>query len=212
MECESCRKLLSPNQLARCRRYARIHSKTAVSSALTRRTAEYPERSTKKVISIAKTKPPCDLTRYVLENYFSFVGVSMVNFDMPDPVEVFIRPKDNSHILVVAKYEPPLSSGTDVTDPSTGLAWSSPGFTYDDMHTGRSRKGRVVTKVLKGIFDVTNSAYRSLPLESRTIHMARAVTMCLTGKHLQGEKLWEAELAMNGLFPDQDTLLCQQRG
>ena len=145
----------------------------------------------------------------MLENYFSFVGLSMVNFAMPDPVEVFIRPKDNSHIRVVAKYEPPLSSGT---DPSTGLAWSSPGFMYNDMHTGRSRKGRVVTKVLKGIFDITNSACRSLPLESRTIHMARAVTMCLTSKHLQGVKLWEAESAMNGLFPDQDTLLCQQRG
>ena len=37
--------------------------------------------------------------------------------------------------------------------------------------------------------------------------MARAVTMCLNGRSLPGEKLWEAELAMNCMFPEQDTLL-----
>lgn len=45
MECESCRKLLSPIQLSRCRRYARIHSKTSVSSILSRCTLEYPDSS-----------------------------------------------------------------------------------------------------------------------------------------------------------------------
>ena len=134
----------------------------------------------------------------MLDNYYSYLGVNMVNYALPDPVEVVIRPRD----------EPPLSTGTDVTDASTGHAWSSPGFSYNDMHTGRSRKGRDVTKVSKGIFDVTNPAYRSLPLESRTIHMARALTVCLNAKGLPGEKLWEAELAMNGLFADEDTLLC----
>ena len=38
--------------------------------------------------------------------------------------------------------------------------------------------------------------------------MARAVTVCLNAKNLPGEKLWEVELAMKGLLPDQDTLLC----
>ena len=110
--------------------------------------------------------------------------------------------------MVIARYEPPLSTGTEVTDTSTGHSWSSPGFSYNDMHTGRSRKGRDVTRVSKGIFDVTNPAYRGLPLESQTIHMARALTVCLNAKGLPGEKLWEAELAMNGLFADEDTLLC----
>jgi len=31
--------------------------------------------------------------------------------------------------------------------------------------------------------------------------------MCLYGRSLPGEKLWEAELAMNCMFPEQDTLL-----
>ena len=132
----------------------------------------------------------------------------MVNFTHPDPIEVVIRPRDSSHVLVVAKYELPLSAGKDVTDKTTGMAWSSPGFEYNDMLTGRARKGRDVTKVSKGIFDVTNPAYKSLPLESRTIHMARAVTMCLNGRALPGERLWEAELAMNGMFPEEVTLMC----
>ena len=208
MECESCRKLLSPMQLSRCRRYARTNSKTAVSSILTRYATDYPESSVGRVISIARSKPPCELTKFTLENYYSYVGVSMVNFALPDPVKVAVRPKDVDHVLVVSRYEPPLSTGSDITDPATGLAWSSPGFDYNDMHTGRSRRGRDVTKVSKVIFDVTNPPYRSLPLESHAIHMARAVNVCLNAKNLPGEKLWEAELAMNGLFLDQDTLLC----
>ncbi len=48
--------------LARCRRYVCIHSKTAVSSFLARCAADYAERSIKRVISIARTKPPCELT------------------------------------------------------------------------------------------------------------------------------------------------------
>lgn len=123
-------------------------------------------------------------------------------------MEVAIRPKDDAHALVVARYEPLLSSGSEITDPTTGFAWSSLGFKYNDMHTGRSRTGRDMIKVSMGTFDETNPAYRSLPLESRAIHMSRAVTVCLNAKNLPGEKLWEAELAMNGLFPDQDTLLC----
>lgn len=53
----------------------------------------------------------------------------MVNFALPDPVEVAVRPKDDDHVLV-SRYEPPLSTGSDITDPDTGLAWSSPGFDY----------------------------------------------------------------------------------
>ena len=208
MECKLCRKLLSPIQLARCRRYARIHSKTSVTSILSSCALEYPDSSVCRVICIAKTRPPCELTRFILDTYYSYLGVSMVNYALPDPVEVVVRPRDNEHVMVVARYEPPLSTGTDVTDVSTGHAWSSPGFSYNDMHTGRSRKGRDVTKVSKGIFDVTNPAYRSLPVESRAIHMARAVTVCLNSRGLPGEQLWEGELAMNGLFPDEDTLLC----
>jgi len=208
MECESCRKLMSPIQLSRCRRYAKIHSKTSVSSILTRCTVEYPDSSLNRVMSIARNKPPSELTRFVLGTYYSYLGVSMVNYALPDPVEVDIRPRDDKHVMVVARYEPPLSTGNDVTDVSTGHAWSSPGFLYNDMHTGRSRRGRDVTKVSKGIFNVTNPAYRSLPIESRSIHMARAITVCLNAKGLPGEQLWEAELAMNGLYPDEDTLLC----
>ena len=208
MECESCRKLLSPSQLARCRQYAKIHSKTAVSPILRRCSLDYPDSSLQRVISIAKTRPPCELTKFILDSYYAYLGVSMVNYAMPDPLEVVVRPNDDKHVMVVAKYEPPLSSGSDVTDISTGNAWSSPGFDYADMHTGRARKGRDVTKVSRGIFDVTNPAYRSLPLESKTIHQARAVTVCLNSRGLSGEKLWEAELAMNGLYPDEDTLLC----
>lgn len=109
----------------------------------------------------------------------------MVNFALPDPVEVAERPKDDDHVLV-SRYEPPLSTGSDITDPDTGLAWSSPGFDYNDMHTGRSCRGRDVTKVSKGIFDVTKPSYRSLPLESHAIHMAWAVTVCLNAKNLPG--------------------------
>lgn len=79
MECESCRKLLRPVQLSRCRRYSRIHSKTSVSSILTRCAVEYSDSSVRRVISIARTKPPCELTRFVLETYYSYLGVSMVN-------------------------------------------------------------------------------------------------------------------------------------
>ena len=106
MECESCRKLLSPSQPARCRRHARIHSQSAVSVILSRCAAKYPEQSIKRIISIAQTKPPCELTRFVLENYFGFVGVSMVNFALPDPVEVVVRPRDTSHILVGPSMNP----------------------------------------------------------------------------------------------------------
>ena len=63
MECELCRKLLSPAQLARCRRHTRIHSQTAVSVILSRCAAKYSELSRKRVIYIARTKPPCELTR-----------------------------------------------------------------------------------------------------------------------------------------------------
>ena len=208
MKCKSCRKLLSPIQLARCRRYACIHSKTSVTSILSRCALEYPDSRVSRVISIARTRPPCELTRFILDTYYSYLGGSVVNYALPDPVEVVVRPRDDEHVMVVARYESPLSTGTDVTDVSTGHAWSSPGFSYNDMHTGRSRKGRDVTKVSKGILDVTNLAYRSLPVESRAIHMARAVTVCLNSRGLPGEQLWEAELAMNGLFPDEDTLLC----
>lgn len=45
MECESCRKLLSPVQLARCRRYAKVHSRTSVTSVLSRCSLEYPDRT-----------------------------------------------------------------------------------------------------------------------------------------------------------------------
>ena len=38
--------------------------------------------------------------------------------------------------------------------------------------------------------------------------MARAVTVCLNSKGLPCEQLCEVELAMNGLFPHEDTLLC----
>lgn len=84
MECESCRKLLSPMQISRCRRYAKIHSKTSVSSVLTKCAVDYPESSVRRVLSIARTKPPCELTRFTLENYFKYIGVSMVNFELPD--------------------------------------------------------------------------------------------------------------------------------
>ena len=94
--------------------------------------------------------------------------------------------------MIVTIYEPPISAGHDETDCSTGNDWSSPGFDYDDMHTGLTRNGCDVTKMSKGIFDVTNPAYRSMPLKSRTIHMARAVTICLNSKRLIGEKLWYA--------------------
>ena len=207
-ECESCRKLLIPVQMARCRRAAKVHSRTSVTSVLSRCALEYPDSSIRRVLSIARTRPPCELTRFVLDSYYSYLGVSMVNYALPDPVEIVVRPRDDEHVMVLARYEPPLSTGTDVTDTSTGYAWSCPGFSYNDMHTGRSRRGRDVTKVSKGIFDVTHPAYRSLPLESRTIHMARAMTVCLNAKGLPGEQLWEAELAMNGLFADEDTLLC----
>ena len=208
MEFESCRKLMSPLKLSRRRRYARVHSKTSVSSILTRCAIEYSDSSVRRVISIARTKPPCELTRFILETYYSYLGVNMVNFALPNPVEVVVRPREDEHVLVVARYEPSLSTGCDVTDPATGFAWSSPGFEYNDMHTGRSCKGRDMTKVSKGIFDVTNPSYLSLPIESRAIHLARAVIVCLNAKGLPGEKLWEAELAMNGLFPNEDTLLC----
>ena len=56
-----------------------------------------------RVISIAQTKPPCELTRFVLGNYYSFVGVRMVNFALPDPIELVVRPKNSSHVLFVAK-------------------------------------------------------------------------------------------------------------
>ena len=138
MECESCSKLMSPLQLARCRRYARVHSKMSVSSILSRCNVDYPDRSVRRVISIARTKPTFELTRFVLETYYSYLGVSMVNFALPDPIEVVVRPREDEHILVVARYEPPLSTGNDITNVSTGHAWSSPGFTYNDMHTGRS--------------------------------------------------------------------------
>ena len=134
--------------------------------------------------------------------------MSIVNFALSDPIEVVVRPRDSSHVLVLAKYEPPLSAGKDETDKTTGMAWSSPGFEYNDMHTGRARKGRDATKVSKGIFDVTNPAYMSLPLESRSIHMARTATICLNGRALPGERLWEAEVAMYGMFPEEDTLMC----
>ena len=35
--------------------------------------------------------------------------------------------------------------------------------------------------------------------------MARAVTICLNSRDLPGERLWEAELAMNGMMPSEDT-------
>jgi len=208
MECESCRKLLSTLQLSRCRRYARIHSKTSVSSVLARCAVQYSDSSVGRVMLIAIKKAPSELTRFVLETYYGYLRVSMVNFALPDPVEVVIRPREDEQVLVITRYEPPISTGYDVTDPATGFAWSSPGFEYNDMHTRSSLKGRDVTKVSKGIFDLTNPSYQSLPIESRAIHMARAVTVCLNAKGLIGEKLWEAELAMNGLFPDEDTLLC----
>lgn len=103
--------------------------------------------------------------------------------------------------MIVAIYESPISAGHDETDCSTGNTWSSPGFGYDDMHTGLTRNGRNVTKMSQGIFDVTNPAYRSMPLKPRTIHMARAVKMCLNSKSLTGEKLWYAwSQKMTSLF------------
>lgn len=88
MECESCRKLLSQVQLRRCRRQARVHSQVAVSLILSRCALKYPEQSIQRILSIVRSKPPCDLTRFDLENFYSFIRVNMVNIALPDPFDM----------------------------------------------------------------------------------------------------------------------------
>ena len=115
MECELCRKLLSPSQLARCRRQSLSSFPDALPNILNKASRE---SSQSHVLS-------CELTKFILENFYRFVGVSIDNSALPDPVEVVVRPRDSTHILVVAKYELPLSAGKDETDRTTGVAWSS---------------------------------------------------------------------------------------
>ena len=134
--------------------------------------------------------------------------MDMINYALADSIEMVVRPFDPNQSIVMARYTPPISAGVDSIDPSSKDTWSSPGFAYDDMHTGRAHNGRDVTKSSKSVFDITNPMYKSLPTVSHTIHIVRAVTMFLSARSLPGSDLWEAVLAMNGIAAQDDTLVC----
>lgn len=193
---DSVRSILHRGELSCIRKSARRISQVAVLSHCRRIASAKSTTSSSQFYSALLFGRPSLITKQILSGFYDYLGVSVLNADLPDTVEMTCMPVRASDAVLRAALKESVECGK---DPTSGPSpWNSPGSRCDDFYSGRPDSRRFISKTSSGVMDITDPVYKVLPSYSKSKILVCALSAYAKARGADSQALYKISRSLCG--------------